>query len=197
MIKNQTFPLIKSILRRNNKELVKYKCLQMILEIIRNIVQNPNIKRFQKLIKTNQILKTNILEVNGGFELLKHIGFEEKDLNIEEEEEGDEWITSENINRIKNGTQVFEEKWESKEKDFQVGVITTDFAMQNVLLHLGIQIVSIDGMRIKILKQWVKRCHGCSTLVPDVRKIFCIFFAFISRSKLRWRLSFKSFGRNG
>jgi RNA-binding protein NOB1 len=55
----------------------------------------------------------------------------------------------------------------------EVGCITVDFSMQNVLLHMGLNLISIDGRRIKYLTRYVKRCYGCSTLVPDTRRIFC------------------------
>jgi RNA-binding protein NOB1 len=55
----------------------------------------------------------------------------------------------------------------------EIGCITIDFSMQNVLLHMGLNLVSIDGRRIKYLTRYVKRCYGCSTLVPDTSRIFC------------------------
>lgn len=54
-----------------------------------------------------------------------------------------------------------------------VGVITTDFSVQNVLLHMKINIVTVDGKRMKFMKQWVKVCSACHTLVPDMKRIFC------------------------
>lgn len=54
-----------------------------------------------------------------------------------------------------------------------IGCVTTDYAMQNVLLHMGIDLVSFDGKRIKELKRWVKRCESCSCLVTDMMRQFC------------------------
>jgi hypothetical protein len=40
--------------------------------------------------------------------------------------------------------------------------VTTDFAMQNVLLQMNLHLLSTDnGMRIKRLKSWVIRCGAC------------------------------------
>jgi RNA-binding protein NOB1 len=42
-----------------------------------------------------------------------------------------------------------------------VGCMTADFAMQNVLLHMGLNLVSVGGDRIERVKRWVLRCHAC------------------------------------
>mmetsp|Transcript_16715 Transcript_16715/g.33998 ORF Transcript_16715/g.33998 Transcript_16715/m.33998 type:complete len:849 (+) Transcript_16715:50-2596(+) len=38
---------------------------------------------------------------------------------------------------------------------------TTDFAMQNVILQMNLELLSVDGVRIRRLKTWVTRCSGC------------------------------------
>jgi len=38
---------------------------------------------------------------------------------------------------------------------------TTDFAMQNVLLQMGLELLSVDGVKIRRLKNWVTRCGAC------------------------------------
>merc|ERR1712003_261296 len=45
---------------------------------------------------------------------------------------------------------------------------TTDFAMQNVLLQMNLELVTPDGgMRITKLKSWVTRCGACFMVYPD------------------------------
>lgn len=44
---------------------------------------------------------------------------------------------------------------------------------QNVLLQMGLNVVSIDGIVVHETKTWVKRCHACFKIVPDVSKEFC------------------------
>jgi RNA-binding protein NOB1 len=41
------------------------------------------------------------------------------------------------------------------------GCMTTDFAMQNVLMHMGLSLVGVDGKKIEKVKTWVLRCHAC------------------------------------
>jgi len=41
------------------------------------------------------------------------------------------------------------------------GCMTADFAMQNVLLQMGLNLVGLEGRRIEKIKTWVLRCHAC------------------------------------
>jgi RNA-binding protein NOB1 len=55
---------------------------------------------------------------------------------------------------------------------------TTDFAMQNVLLQMGLLLLSVDGMRIRRLKSWVHRCGACYKIHTDaefnnMKRLFC------------------------
>ncbi len=54
-----------------------------------------------------------------------------------------------------------------------VGCVTTDFTMQNVMLQMNLRVVSIDGMQIRSIRQWVMRCMACYTLHKDMNRIFC------------------------
>ena len=35
------------------------------------------------------------------------------------------------------------------------------FSLQNVLIQMGLNVVSVDGMLIKRAKSFVLRCHAC------------------------------------
>ena len=54
-----------------------------------------------------------------------------------------------------------------------VGCATNDFAMQNVLLQKGLQVMNFNGFMIKKLKNFVLRCHACYEIVKDMEKRFC------------------------
>jgi RNA-binding protein NOB1 len=81
-----------------------------------------------------------------------------------------EWITPENIAKVQHGTAV-----QNGATDFTGGVacVTSDFAMQNTLMHLGVPIVGPRGMRIRELRLWLLRCHACFRIVTDTTKQFC------------------------
>lgn len=46
-------------------------------------------------------------------------------------------------------------------KEIGAGCMTADFAMQNVLLQMGLDLVSVDGKRIQKVRNYVLRCHAC------------------------------------
>ena len=51
-------------------------------------------------------------------------------------------------------------------------IATTDFAMQNVILRMGLLLATIDGETdgtyvVKTLKSWVMRCPACFTVAAD------------------------------
>lgn len=48
--------------------------------------------------------------------------------------------------------------------------MTADFAMQNVLLQIGIPVLSVDGMMIKKAKRFVLECYGCKSITRDCTK---------------------------
>ncbi|XP_045193353.2 RNA-binding protein NOB1-like [Mercenaria mercenaria] len=94
---------------------------------------------------------------------------EEEDEDDEDEDDDDGWITPSNIKSVKEkmgGGDV-------ERAEVQVGCLTTDFAMQNVLIQMGLSVVSVDGMLIKRAKSFVLRCFACFKITTQVEKTFC------------------------
>lgn len=89
----------------------------------------------------------------------------------EEDDEDDGWITPSNIRKKKAEDGVGESLVQPKH--LKVACATTDFSMQNVLLQIGLNLVSSDGFKIQNVKRFVLRCHGCYTVVKDMEKKFC------------------------
>lgn len=51
-------------------------------------------------------------------------------------------------------------------KDVRVGCVTTDFAMQNALLQMGLHVLAVNGMLIMRPGAHL-RCHGCFKTTSD------------------------------
>jgi len=101
---------------------------------------------------------------------------ETKEEKKEEEEDDDDdegWITPDNINKYHAKAYGWDKKDKSEPKTYDVACMTADFAMQNVLLQMNLKILSVDGMIIKRLKNWVLRCHACYFSTSDMSKKFC------------------------
>ncbi|GFV00072.1 RNA-binding protein NOB1 [Trichonephila clavipes] len=95
------------------------------------------------------------------------------DVEEEEEEESDDeeetdWITPKNISEIK-------EKMDGLKLNVSVVVacITTDYSMQNVLIQMGLNVISVDGMLIKQTRVFILRCYSCYKTTNDPTKVFC------------------------
>ncbi|KAI4326974.1 hypothetical protein L6164_019483 [Bauhinia variegata] len=54
-----------------------------------------------------------------------------------------------------------------------VACVTGDFAMQNVLLQMGLRLLAPGGAQIHRLHRWILKCHACYTVTPEIGRIFC------------------------
>jgi RNA-binding protein NOB1 len=85
----------------------------------------------------------------------------------------DGWITPSNINKHKAKDEG-SDKTQSPEKTLQVATMTGDFAMQNVLLQINLNLLSTKTCkRISQIKQFILRCHACFATTKDMSKQFC------------------------
>lgn len=89
--------------------------------------------------------------------------------SAEEEDDDEGWITPGNISNVKKnfGGEVLEEQ------EVEVACITTDFAMQNVLKQMGLNVTALDGRVIKHMRTFILRCYTCFKTTTDATKIFC------------------------
>jgi len=51
--------------------------------------------------------------------------------------------------------------------------MTLDFAMQNVILQMNMNLVSVEGVAIRTAQKWVKRCLSCRKFVKEMEQIYC------------------------
>lgn len=83
------------------------------------------------------------------------------------------WITPSNLKKkqAQDAGSVMSQAPEPK--TMQVGVLTTDFAMQNVIMQINLNLLSPQLTRVKHLKTFVLRCHACFQVSKDMSKQFC------------------------
>lgn len=110
----------------------------------------------------------------------------------DEDEEGGGWITPSNIRQVKMDCA----DWTAP-ANVTVGCLTTDFAMQvnecdcrpssrmatttlpprlffqNVLIQIGLHVLSVNGMLIKQARSYILRCHACFRWVSGVVPALC------------------------
>ncbi|KDN36140.1 hypothetical protein K437DRAFT_241343 [Tilletiaria anomala UBC 951] len=119
----------------------------------------------------------------------------------DEEDDGGEWINAENLTEHRNlalGIVTQESKLSKDEaqrlnageepasanskgrskakkppRPMSVACITSDYAVQNVMLQMGLALISMSGQRITQVKSWVLRCHACTKICKDQERKFC------------------------
>lgn len=58
-----------------------------------------------------------------------------------------------------------------EQQDSAICIVTADFAMQNVILQMGLKLVSPDGRQIKRISKWVLRCSACFKVTKVISAI--------------------------
>ena len=89
---------------------------------------------------------------------------DESSSDIDNEEEGGEWITPDNLHKHIGSAVTVPEKKEVKVDDGNprfVQFVTSDYAMQNVIIQLGFKLLSLDGRRITRVKRFKLLCRAC------------------------------------
>lgn len=90
----------------------------------------------------------------------------------EDGSEAGDWLGEDNLDMFLGSKQevlVDEEQPES----MRVACVTTDFSIQNVLLEMGLSVLSVDGYRIRQTRKWVLLCRGCRAITMDTTRRFC------------------------
>lgn len=91
------------------------------------------------------------------------------------ESDSEGWITPSNIKKHQARDAAPASTSSSSEpKQLQVATITQDFAMQNVLLQINLNLLSPTNLqRIRHIKTYILRCHGCFFTTKELTKQFC------------------------
>ncbi|PYH96171.1 D-site 20S pre-rRNA nuclease [Aspergillus ellipticus CBS 707.79] len=99
-----------------------------------------------------------------------------QDVAPEEEDDDSDggWITPSNLKKRQARDDAGSAAAAPEPKVMQVATMTTDFACQNVLLQMNLNLLSTSTLqRVRHLKSFVKRCHGCFSTTREMDKQFC------------------------
>lgn len=84
------------------------------------------------------------------------------------------WITPSNLKKHQEkDSGGSTESTQTLQSVLQVATLTTDFAMQNVLLQINLNLLSPTMQRVKHLKTYILRCHACFCTTKEMSKQFC------------------------
>ncbi|KAI1505738.1 Nin one binding Zn-ribbon like-domain-containing protein [Biscogniauxia marginata] len=90
----------------------------------------------------------------------------------EEDDDDDGWITPSNLKKHQAKDQLSAPE-QPIQRVIKAALLTSDYAMQNVLLRMNLNLVSPSLARITRVKTWVLRCHGCFQVTREMSKQFC------------------------
>ena len=91
----------------------------------------------------------------------------------QDDSDSDGWITPSNLKKKQAEEKTSSSTPAEEPKVVQVGVLTTDFAMQNVILQMNLNLLSPSMTRVKHMKTFVLRCHACFQVTKELSKQFC------------------------
>lgn len=100
---------------------------------------------------------------------------DEEDTGDSDDSLGGEWITPSNIHKFRNEAECAIDFAANEDSPIYTACVTSDFAMQNILLLLPITLLSPTSpyMRIKSAKTWLLRCHACFYITRNMKLQFC------------------------
>lgn len=85
-----------------------------------------------------------------------------------------EWITPDNVKQHRShDLGHLPDEGKGSAAPLAAACMTGDYAVQNVLLGMGLGLVGEGGKRISKVRSWVLRCHACFKLCKDNGKRFC------------------------
>ncbi|KAH3973907.1 hypothetical protein HBI60_155820 [Parastagonospora nodorum] len=92
----------------------------------------------------------------------------------EDSDDGD-WITPDNLptHVAADSGLPSSSSPNTPQEQLDVATMTIDFAMQNVLLQMNLQLLSTNMQRVRKLTSKVLRCHACFLTVKDTSRQFC------------------------
>ena len=105
-------------------------------------------------------------------------------------EEDEDWITPVNIDKKMNKFMSYSEA----PSEGGVFLITDDFTVQNVGLKMCLNILSVNGLSIKSIKNYLLKCYSCNFFNFDTEVLFCQECGYNTLMKIGYRVNYKGEG---
>jgi RNA-binding protein NOB1 len=140
-----------------------------------DILENPHISSQETLEVQDPTLETLSPTAGAAAEPLQPSDPSIEDIEASESEGSDNegWITPSNLKKHQEKDANGSAKPDKAPMRMEVVTVTSDFAIQNVLLRMNLNLMSPNLQRIRQLKNWVLRCHACFYITKDMSKQFC------------------------
>ncbi|CXI27167.1 RNA-binding protein NOB1, putative [Plasmodium berghei] len=83
------------------------------------------------------------------------------------DDDGGKWINVNNFDVFNLNVD------QNKKFESDIACVTTDYAMQNVLYQIGLNVITIDGYQIRSIKLWGYICTSCYFFMRKNSLLFC------------------------
>uniref|UniRef100_A0A1A9UEH5 RNA-binding protein NOB1 n=1 Tax=Glossina austeni TaxID=7395 RepID=A0A1A9UEH5_GLOAU len=90
-------------------------------------------------------------------------------ISIDTENDGN-WITPNNIQKVKQSMMMGKVENDMTPK---VACMSTDFAVQNTLKQMNLNITNLNGCTITHMRTYILRCYACFKTTSVITKVFC------------------------
>lgn len=142
---------------------------EKVIKIVKETVEQMNLLNL-KTVTDNGVGEEKI--DNSEELLVQADSSDESDESSDEDSDSDggDWITPGNLQEKKKEMDKGEY---FEDKHVTVACITTDFAMQNVLKQIGLNVAALDGRLIKQVRTFIFRCTTCFKTTSIMTKVFC------------------------
>ena len=126
-------------------------------------------------LETTHLSTPTSVEINtDSHEAVKSLAEEaEAPTESDDDAESDGWITPSTIKKCQAQEAKSTTRSSKTQAVMQVATMTTDFAIQNVLVQINLNLISSTIQRIRHLKAYILRCHACFEKTRDMTKQFC------------------------
>ena len=84
------------------------------------------------------------------------------------------WITPKNVKKHQAKDTNDSTVPIPNDQPIQVALLSGDFAMQNVCLQIGLNLLSPSLQRVRNIRTYILRCHACFAKEMDMSKQFCL-----------------------
>lgn len=145
--------------------------LENIINAVQEVKLDENVAP-SKSTPESQTFEENVASTEPATPILNVDQTSEEVSDSDSDSEG--WITPSNIKKHQAKDETSSTSTKSESRILQVATMTGDFAMQNVLLQMNLNLVSpATCKRIANLRQTILRCHGCFATTKEMDKQFC------------------------
>lgn len=104
-----------------------------------------------------------------------------------------DWVSSKNVEEKIAKFKTYEDTTSKKELK-GCFLITDDYTVQNVCLKMGINVISVNGMMVRGLKNFLFKCYTCNQFNFDTTILFCQNCGYNTLMKIGYKINDKGEG---